>query len=216
MATNTPIVTNSTSSAEKLLFSYGFTPKEACVGSIVVFLPLLALGITALALPTGFSKSFCGLNQHPMAPTPNVGSILTVIVTVVAAFGLGRIVLSNAPKTLIATAVTFFVATLLAIGAHVVQVFGGDSPSQSFAKSSAKSFAKSSAKSSTKPFQRDMEGGLRSLQCALGLLLATLLVWASIDALAAALLLPAAGWLLGVYRLHTFLMQNNREALRLD
>lgn len=184
------------SKVEQALYSVGFTPTEATVGSMSVLLPLVLLAATAVALPGGFSRSFCGLNQHPLAPTPNVGTILTVIVAVVAAFGLARIVLSGVSKSLIAVAVTFFVAALLAVQAHVVQVFGNSCNSENVA--------------------RDMVGGLRSLRCALALLLACMFVWASIDALAAALLLPAAGWLLGVYRLHTFVMQNNQDALKLQ
>jgi hypothetical protein len=176
--------------AERALFSHGFTPAEASAGTVAVFLPLLALAATAVALPAGFARGLCGLDQHPLAPTPNVGSILTVIATAVAAFGLGRIVLSGAPASLVAVAVAFFAATLMAVEAHAVQVFGT-------------------------PGKRDMQGALRSLRAALGLLLGTMTVWASIDALAAALLLPAAGWLLGVYRLHTFVMENNRDAPQL-
>jgi tryptophan-rich sensory protein len=169
----------------RTLARMGYTPGDAAVGTGAVFLPLIILGIVAAAIPT--SPWLCGVNQHPMAPSPGAGAVIAATVTLVAGIGLARVVLApDTPRSLKTTAVAFFVATLAAVAAHVVQVFQ----------------------------HKDVVGGLRSLRAALALLLGTMMVFASIDAFAGALLLPAAGWLLGVYRLHTFVIDNNREALK--
>ena len=169
--------------ATQLMSRFGTTPTNASIGILAAVIPLLVIGITAAAVPS--TPWMCAIDQHPLAPSPEVGTAIVAVVTLVAGIGLARILLAkDTPKSLISTAATFFVATLVAIECHIVAVSA-----------------------------RDLEGGLRSLRAAMTLLLGTMLIFASIDALAAALLLPAAGWLVGVYRLHTYMMENSGDAL---
>lgn len=165
---------------------------EAAIGTIVAFLPLIIMGAVVAFLPV--RPWLSSLNQHPMAPTTTVGSIIVGIIVFIASIGLARIALSAVnrsftnnlpPKPVIVIAILLFAFTFALIQLYIVETFQ----------------------------HKNLERGLSILQLAAASLVATLLIFTSADALAGSLLLPACAYLMCTYRFHTFMMDNNDDIL---
>ena len=165
---------------------------EAAIGTIVTFLPLIITGAVVAFLPV--RPWLSSLNQHPMAPTTTVGSIIVGIIVFIASIGLARVALSSVnklsahnspPKPVIVVAILLFAFTFALIQLYIVETFQ----------------------------HKNLERGLSILQLAAASLVATLLVFTSVDALAGSLLLPACAYLMCAYRFHTFMMDNNDDIL---